>query len=191
LQQKAHNTIAEYVRSFQNGEEKGFGFFFREYYAALCYFSFQIIKDKSVAEEIVGDAFIKLWERHSSFENACNVKSFLYRTVHNASIDWTRRKKTKIKHIKELTNQATDREGYILEKMIEAEVYREIIASLKVLPPKCRQVFSMFYLEGKDYSQIADELTLSINTIRVQKARALTLLRKQLTVCLILSMFLG
>lgn len=180
MQQNNHYTAEAYILSFQAGEERGFSFFFKEFYAALCYFSYNIIKDKAAAEDIAEEAFIKLWERHSSFQNAANIKSFLYTIVRNASIDWLRQQKKRLAHSKEIIYLAEETESFIQQQIIEAETYREVVASLKILPPKCRQIFRMFYFEGKDYSQIAHELNLSINTIRVQKARALALLRQQL-----------
>jgi RNA polymerase sigma-70 factor (ECF subfamily) len=169
-----------YMKSFQAGEERGFSFFFKEFYAALCYFSYTIIKDRDAAEDIAEEAFIKLWERHPSFENAANIKSFLYAIVRNASIDWLRQQKKRLSYTKEIIYLAEEKESFIEQQIIEAETYREVVASLKILPPKCRQIFRMIYFEGKDYGQIASELNLSINTIRVQKARALAMLRRQL-----------
>jgi RNA polymerase sigma-70 factor (ECF subfamily) len=179
VQQHNPHRAEEYILSFQQGEEKGFSFFFKEFYAALCYFSYTIIKDSAAAEDIAEDAFIKLWERHSKFENAATIKSFLYSVVRNASIDRLREKKKRIAYSKEIIHLAEEKESFILQQIIEAETYREVVASLKILPPKCRQIFRMIYFEGKDYGQIASELNLSINTIRVQKARALALLRQQ------------
>jgi RNA polymerase sigma factor (sigma-70 family) len=98
----AYYSAADFVRSFQLGDEKGFNFFFREYYAALCYFSFQIIKDKPGAEEIAGEAFMKLSERHSSFNNIPSIKSFLYTTARNASLNWIRQRKRNGQRTKEL-----------------------------------------------------------------------------------------
>jgi RNA polymerase sigma-70 factor (ECF subfamily) len=187
VQRDFHNTAEEYISSFKKGEEKGFSFFFKEFYAALCYFSNTIIKDEAVAEDIAEETFIKLWERHGSFDNSASIKSFLYKVAHNASIDWLRKQKKELTYAKEIIYLGEEKESFILQQIIEAETYREVVAALKILPPKCRQIFRMLYIEGKDYSQIARELNLSINTIRVQKARALILLRQQLGTSLIFS----
>jgi len=190
--QNNFNTVTEYILSFQKGEEKGFSFFFREYHAALCYFSFRIIKDKDNAEDIVSEAYVKLWERHSGFDNLGSIRSFLYTVVHNASIDFLRQNKKRSAYSKEIAYLDEEKESYVLQQIIETETYREIVASLKKLPPKCREIFRMIYFEGKDYAEIANELKLSINTIRVQKARALAILRQQpgiLQIILILSVF--
>lgn len=152
----------------------------------------RIIKDKDNAEDIVSEAYVKLWERHAGFDNVGSIRSFLYTVVHNASIDSLRHQKKKTAYSKEIVYLDEEKESYVLQQIIEAETYREIVSSLKILPPKCREIFRMIYFEGKDYAEIANELKLSINTIRVQKARALAILRQQpgiLQIILILSTF--
>jgi RNA polymerase sigma-70 factor (ECF subfamily) len=190
LQGISSNTPQDYIRCFQNGEEKGFNFFFREYYAALCYFSFQIINNRQVAEEIADETLMKLWERHTDFNNALSIKSFLYTTARNTSLNWLREQKRYHKRVNELAYLRSETDVPVLHKIVEAELYREIHLSLKTLPPKCRQIFQMLFVEGKDYRQIAEELNLSINTIRSQKARALLLIRQRIAFSVLIFLFL-
>ena len=56
----------------------------------------------------------------------------------------------------------------------------QVYLALKTLPPKCRQVFTMLYVQGKPVKEIAEELQLSVSTVKSHKATALKLLRKQL-----------
>ncbi len=191
MQRNDHDTIADYIRSFQLGEEKGFSFLFREYNAALSYFSFQIIKNKEVAEEVAGDSLMKLWERHENFDNIPSIKSFLYTTARNASIDWLRRQKRNTQRANELIYLSENNEITIFQKKAEAELYKEIFLTLNTLPPKCRKIFSMLYIEGKNYQQIAQELNLSIDTIRNQKARGLMLIKQRMVFCLLISFLLN
>lgn len=177
MQHKNKETIGDYIRSFQNGEEKGFNFFFHEYYVALCYFSFQVIKEKSIAEEIAGDALMKLWERRENFDNLPTIKSFLYTATRNASLNVLRIQRRNNQRAKELLYLSNENEANVIHQIVETETYREIHLALKTLPPQCKKIFQMIFLEGKNSKQIADELNLSISTIRNQKARALTLLR--------------
>ncbi len=164
-----------------NWRGKGFSFFFREYYAALCYFSYQIIKDKEEAEEIAELAFIKLWERHANFDNAASIKSFLYITTRNASLNWTRQRKSNGQRSMELARHYSgDSESTTIHQIIEAELYREILQAINTLLPKCRQIIRTLFFEGKDYKQIAQELNLSIDTVRNQKARGLMLIKKRI-----------
>jgi RNA polymerase sigma-19 factor, ECF subfamily len=190
VHRNSNDTAADYIRSFQNGEEKGFNFFFIEYYAALCYFSFQVVKEKSIAEEIAGDALMKLWERHENFKKLTSIKSFLYTTVRNASLNWIRQKKRDSQRSMESVYLAEKTENDVMHKMVEAETYREIHMALKTLPPQCKKIFQMIFLEGKEYDQIARELNLSTKTVYSQKDRALSLIRQRISLGLWIGFFL-
>lgn len=172
------NNLREFFLSFKRKEEKGFDFVFKKYYASLCYFSNNIIKNEAAAEDISTESFIKLWERCGEFESLDHVRSFLYKVVRNGSIDWIRNNKKAQAFTKAQSHLCEPSEASIQQHLIAAETYREILAAIEKLPIRCRTIFKMIYLEGKDYTQIAEELGLSINTIRVQKARALAILRQ-------------
>ena len=174
------NHIDEYLQSFRNGKEKAFNFFFHLHYAALTLFCFRIIKDKEASEEIVQDAYLKLWERHENFYHATALKSFLFTVCKNASPDWLRSRRKETLNKQQLSYLSGSSDTNILHHMIAAEVYADIHAAMNTLPPQCRKIFRMIFLEGKSYQQIAEELHLSVPTIRSQKARALALIRQRI-----------
>lgn len=176
---KTNKSIEQFLEAFRHGEERGFNFFFREYYAALCYFSFQILDNRNEAEEVVGDAFIKLWERHTNFSSIAAIRSFLYATVKNASLNRIRQQKKDNARLKSIAYMTEHSEENRFQAIIEAETYNEIFSAIKKLPPQCRKIFQMMFFQGKDYEQIANELGLSISTVRNQKARGLQLLKKK------------
>lgn len=176
--EKFHND-EKWVDSFRKGEEKAFNFFFREYHAVLCYFSFQVLVNHSEAEEVVGDAFIKLWDRHTNFSSIAAIRSFLYTTIKNASLNRIRQQKKDNARLKSIAYMTEHSEENRFQAIIEAETYNEIFSAIKKLPPQCRKIFQMMFFQGKDYEQIAKELGLSVSTVRNQKARGLQLLKKK------------
>jgi len=153
---------------------------FREFYASLTWFSFKITDNRPVAEEIAAEALLKLWERHTGFDNISSIKSFLYTTTRNSSVSWLRKQKTDTKKVRELTHLSEKTEGTVLNQMLETEFYRTIFVAINTLPPQCRKIFRMLFIEGKDAAEIARELKLSLSTIRGQKARAIQLLRQRI-----------
>ena len=58
-----------------------------------------------------------------------------------------------------------------------AEVLREIHEEMQKLPPKCRKVMQFYFVEGLNYKDIAAQLDISINTVKSQKKRALSLMK--------------
>lgn len=179
LQPKGQHIVEELLHAFRAGQETGFNFVFREFYAALTYFSFSLVKNKEEAEEIAGDALLKIWERREGFENLASIKSFLYTTVRNASLNKLRQWRREANRANGWMPLQDKSDKEVLHHIIESETYRELLLALNTLPPQCRKIFSMLYIQGKSYQQVARELNLSIATIRSQKARAISLIRQR------------
>ena len=185
--------IHDYVAAFQRGEEQGFNYFFKTLYPALVYYAFRILNDRPVAEDVVGESFIKIWERHSTFSHPQVIKSWLYTTVRNTCINKLQERKRKLAQEQNLAKQMQDvHEGTALQDMILSEVIGQLHATIQVLPTECRKIFQMLYIQGKTVREVAEELDLSISTIKNQKARGLSIIRKrfpELTTVVVLEAF--
>ena len=164
----------------QSGDESAFDQLFRKYYTPLTFFAQNIVNNKEVAEDLVEDAFVKLWERTEILARSGSIKSYLYTTVQNASIDHLRKVKQMEFYFRETKANGNCWEKPIIHRIIEAETIYHIYQMLETLPPKCGQVFKMFYLEDKKLQEIAFELSLSLSTVKSQKSRALKLLKRKL-----------
>lgn len=175
-----HCTEEEALTALLEGQEEGLDFFFYRYYAPLIYFAFKLVRDQHLAEELSAEAFVKLWKHRLTLSGEGPLKVWLYRIVRNAAIDHLR----KVKRI-HLTGDSLNythetAEATVLHRMIEAETIHRIHYTLEGLPPGCRQVFQMFYFQGKSHEEIARELRLSPSTVRGQKKKALRLLKSKL-----------
>ncbi|MFC0514311.1 RNA polymerase sigma-70 factor [Mucilaginibacter angelicae] len=154
---------------------------FKQYYDRLVYFSLQLIKDKDQAEDIVQDAFIKYWnQRETVIQNRIAIKNFLYSTVRNASLNTIRHGKVVEAYIQYQGNTEPE-EPPVIEAIITAEAVAEIHAALHSLPESHRTISIMGYFDGKKNQEIADELDMSVNTVKKQKQRALELMRVKLS----------
>jgi len=153
---------------------------FGRYYDRLVFFAWQIIKDKQQAEDIAQDAFIAYWrQRDKIADHPTAIKNFLYSCVKNASLDL-------IRHLQVVDQfQATlpcieQGESYIIEAIISSEIIADVHAALEALPPHLRQLSKLSFLEGKKNHEVAEELGMSINTVKKQKQRALEILKLNL-----------
>ena len=174
------DDIQDHVNAFQRGEEKGFTYFFNALYPALLYYAFRILGDKPTAEDVVEESFIKIWERHSTFTHPKVIKAWLYTTVRNGCLNRLQQQQRAINQQDQLAKLSEgEYESFALHEIIRAEVIRELHENIESLPTACRQIFKMLYIQGKTVREIAEELKLSISTIKNQKARGLGLLRKR------------
>src|SRR5688572_8982050 len=85
---KNHAQTDLSIAALNKGDEHAFSNAFLAYYSALCFFSKGITGDSEAAEDIVEDLFLKLWKRREQFESEQHLKSFLYRSVKNASLNF-------------------------------------------------------------------------------------------------------
>jgi RNA polymerase sigma-70 factor (family 1) len=174
------DDVNGYRQAFQKGDEKAFDFFFRKYYAPLCFFANTYLNSEDDAEDMVQECFAKLWNRHAVMTNPQAIKSFLYTIVRNGCIDALRKKKTvgtAMHGFKYFGNALLNEE---LDEITHAEMIRKIYAVIHELPPRVQQVFRMYYIEGKNHDEIASELYTSPKTVSNQRLKALLLIREKL-----------
>ena len=174
---EAMDKDKELISKLKSGDEKAYNELFHQLYGRLCFFAEKYVKDQEVAEEIVEDTMVVLWEKRDKFEALGALKSYLYTTVRNASLDYLKKsgRHVSMDHLEglEFPNTADD---FIIEEEVHGILY-DAIASL---PDKCRRVFELSCIEELKYSEIADDMGISLNTVKSQRARALQLLREVL-----------
>lgn len=150
------------------------------YYDRLLYYAWTIIHDKETSRDIVQEAFICYWnQKNEVSSNLVQIRNFLYVNVKNACLKHLRHDKVVGKY-RTLQDADPVEESSALSKMIQAEVIGEIYAAIEALPEGCKKISKMGYLDGLKNQEIADQLGISINTVKTQKKRALALLRLKL-----------
>jgi RNA polymerase sigma factor (sigma-70 family) len=171
--------ISEHSRAFQRGEETGFNYFFNELYPSLLYFSFRILNNRPTAEEVVEEAFIRIWEMHYSFGHHQVIKSWLYTSIRNASI-------LKLRDIDmDAYNRIMDSEkkgdyqGAPLNNVIITEVITGVHSTIKLLPKGYREIFELFYISNMKIKDVAKKLGMSIDTVAKKKTKGLEILRSR------------
>lgn len=163
-----------------NGDKEAFSYIFGEYYAALCAFAEKLTGASGDVEDIVGEVFLKVWSRQQAFEDLRHLKDFLYKSTRNACFDFTRRS-IHSRERQALFLQSQDQWEAAAElDVIRMEVYRNIYREINQLPGQCRKIIHMGYIEGKTNNEIAQELGLSLQTVKNQKSRGISLLKLRL-----------
>lgn len=154
---------------------------FNEYYDRLVYFSFKIVNDKQDAEDAVQEAFVKYWnnkERISGEQGM--IKSYLYTSVRNISLNIVRHRRV-VKDFEQQPVPSTEKEEEgVINKIIQTEVLTKICAVMASMPDGCRKISWMGYIDGMKNREIADELGVSMNTVKTQKQRGAKILRTKL-----------
>lgn len=162
------------------GDESSFDFIYESYFAPLCVFANRFVGNEAL--DIVNNLFAKLWSSQTSFTNEKHTQSFLYLAIKNACLDLLKTTGRSKKREEEYSLLLTMTESDLEVQTIHNEYYAEIFRELKNLPPQCSKILQMSYLDGMSNEEVANELNLSIQTVKNQKYKGLKMLRKRLSI---------
>ncbi|MBB6502382.1 RNA polymerase sigma-70 factor [Pedobacter cryoconitis] len=168
-------TGKDLLELIEEDDKSAFTVFYSNNFQKLILVSDRYVKNIHVAEEIVQDMFLKIWEDKALLVYVNSVSAYLYRSVVNASINYVNRQKNIEKHHLKIAEHLTDDDIEIINEQNELIVllYNEI----ELLPEKCQRVFKLSRLEGLKYRDIANQLSISEKTVENHMSNALRLLR--------------
>ena len=163
------------IANLHYGESEAFRKIFEEYHARLCFFASKLLPQGIAPEDVVQDTFIKLWEKRQEFDSIGSIQAFLYISVKNHCLNLFKHDKV-VKKFSSLPHQEVQEE-IIMSRIMEAEVLEKVYKALETLPEGCQNVLQLSYFEGLKNREVAAYLRISVNTVKTQKKRALSLLR--------------
>lgn len=153
---------------------------FKEYYKALHAYAAVLLKDEETAEEIVQGMFLKLWEKRESFAIHASVKAFLYRCVHNDSLNHLKHLKVQQKYSEHASYEMEFQSNQPVRTVEMKELEERLREALAELPEQCLTIFQLSRYQEMKYREIADQLGISVKAVEKQMSKALKLLRIRL-----------
>jgi RNA polymerase sigma-70 factor (ECF subfamily) len=166
--------------SLSNQNEAAFEKVFKTYFKGLHAFAYTFVKDDVMAEEIVQNVFFRIWEKKEQLQIDDSLKSYLYRSVHNESLNHIKHLKVKTSFQLQYSGNMESSNQDASNQMIATELETEIEKAINELPQQCRIIFQMSRFEQLKYQQIADQLNISIKTVENQMGKALKVMRSKL-----------
>ncbi|MEO7048451.1 MAG: RNA polymerase sigma-70 factor, partial [Ferruginibacter sp.] len=163
-----------------------FAAIYKKLYPYAFFFARTFVSPEDAAD-IVVSVFTKLWQQKKQFENLTHIKAFLRPCIKNACFDHilnvsSRTQRENRWYYKHCTDE---NESQFLKEEIAAEKLERIYKEIEKLPPRCRKVFKMAYLDDLKNIEIANLLNLTVFTVKNQKSHALRVLRMVLSGALI------
>jgi RNA polymerase sigma-70 factor (family 1) len=146
---------------------------------SLYQFSYSFVKSKQVAQEIVSDVFIKLWQIRSQLKAIDNLKPYLFGITKNFSLNYLARASKNLSiQLDDIDLNEIGIESVIEFKNPEAlyisrETVKNIMQAIRGLPPQCQIILSLVKVEGLKYKEVAKLLDISVFTVRNQVAIAI------------------
>lgn len=172
-----HDT--ERIRRIRDGNECAFEQLFRHYGQALVHFAHNYVHDLSIAENLVQDVFVAVWENRTTLNPDHSIKSYLYTATKNRALKHLRHEEVKRKNREkiDLYSVAPSTPEDLLR---HDETAAAIGRAIETLPEKCRRIFKMNRFDHLTYAEIAEVLGISVKTVETQMGRALHALRRTL-----------
>ena len=167
--------------ALRSGDIQAFSQLYLSLYPPLCFFAESLLHDRAKAEEVVAGVFENLWVRRKKIKEVENIKSYLYTSVHNNCLYLIRQRTRHEKHHKDIRHLTPEAEETVLQNIYYAEALQEVFKAVATLPEQRRKVITMIYGDGLKPEEIAEQLGLSIETVRTHKKLAMAELRKMLS----------
>ncbi len=185
---EAPNTLKqELLDALKEGKEEAYRQVFFEHFEPLTYFANKYLNDWDASRDVVQEVFSQLYEKRQSLDISTSLKSYLYRSVSNRSLNTIKSQKTHSRHheiLKSAADDLTEERGIELNEL-ELQIHKVI----DTLPDQCRHIFRLSRFEHKTNDEIANELGISKRTVETQISKALKTLRNSLKI-IILQFFL-
>lgn len=168
----------ELLLLLKNGSLEAYEILFKKYYKALCAQATFMLVDEAKAEDLVQKLFIDFWDKKIYRKIDRSLKAYLYRSVRNLCINEIERskllkRKLEIYHEYQLKRE----EAPSLEQKELAATIRNI---LREFPSQRLKAFTLVYMEDKRYHEAAEEMGVSVNSLKTHLKLALRVLRDKL-----------
>lgn len=163
------------VEGIQKQDEKAYELLFNTYYKKLCAYSFGVVKDMVVAEEIVQDFIYKLWENPSYIQTHDKLRPYMFRSVYNNSLQQLKSRARFDENSEVIFSMQESYEKS--EHQVEMdELYDALERSLNSLPPKTREIFTLNREDDLSYKEIAIKVNLSVKSVEYHISKAMKLI---------------
>lgn len=174
---KMNSTEQDFVHRINVKEEAAFHDLFTRFRSYLVLFAMRRIGQLDVAEDIVQETFIAIWENKKTFNSYQGLKAYLYELVQNKCTNYLKHKQVEDKYVSFVKTTGEEVEGDY--NLMQEEIYRELYVAVRELPEKCQRVFEL-HLEGKKNDEIAEILGISVLTVKSHKQNALHILKEKM-----------
>jgi RNA polymerase sigma-70 factor (family 1) len=170
-----------YWKRIQKGDQFALEQVYKTSYKVLVYYASEITGQPNLAEEIVHDVFIKIWENRSSLLIQGSFKAYLFQSVHNHSLNSVRQQKTKRESVNtgvtedtwKFISETYDLHENLIEKIFSDETEMIINGIIEDLPDQCRKVFTMSRYDLLKNEEISARLGITEHTVRSHLYKAL------------------
>jgi len=171
---------ADWLARLRDGDHAAFDAIFRQWYEPVVRSANRVLHDPGVAEELSQDVFLELWRRRETLAPDSSVAGYLMQAVRNRALNHLRHLQVQTKsavYVEALSEPAEQADAEAQAGELQ-DAIRDAIAAL---PPRTREVFLLSRERNLRYSEIAEQLGVSVKAVEANMSRALRQLREKLS----------
>ncbi|MGE7774759.1 RNA polymerase sigma-70 factor [Chitinophaga sp. NPDC101104] len=161
-----------------SGENTAFEELFRQHFVSLCTIAYYVVDDKDAARDIVQDFFLGFWSKRHQIRLTHDFKHYATKAVRYASINYLKKTgRVKLEELEVMDGLAMQFTAE--DKEVRETRYRALWEALNRMPEQRRRIFLMSNQEKIKYKDIAEQMGISINTVKTHIRLALLFLREE------------
>jgi len=170
-------TEESLIKKCASGDSLAQKTFYEKFAGKMMGVCLRYAKDYEEAQDVMQDAFIKIFGKLANYEKKGSLEGWIRRIVVNTALDSYRKNKKHQQNVDvETVNYLLEDKTYIIEEL-NAD---DLLAVIKTIPPGYQMVFNLFAIEGYSHREIAEQLNITESTSKSQYSRARKLLRELL-----------
>jgi RNA polymerase sigma-70 factor (family 1) len=177
-------TDPSLVVLIRQGNERAFEKVYHAYHRIIYTYAMKFTRSVEASEEVTHDIFLKLWQFRENIDTSCSFKNLLFTISKNQLLNCQRHDKYIASLAYQHPFESVISRNAGEDRILAEELQRAFEKAINQLPPQCKLIFNMSRLENKSYDEIARELYISRNTVRLQIIKSLKLLREKLNIIL-------
>lgn len=171
----------ELLTHLKNGDMLAFDRIYELYSHKLYSFVFKIIKNESDADDIVQEVFVKIWESRGKLDDYKSLNSYILTIAYNNSIDLIRKRINSNKYLEHLKKSSVIQStASSIDELEFNELNNQVEKLIAQLPERQKQVYHLHREEGLTYPEIAEQLSISKNTVENHMVKALRYIRQNM-----------
>lgn len=180
-QQSASWNEQDVLIQLKAGEELAFGKLYAHYSEMIYGRLLRLLKDQDMADELIQELFLKVWEKREQINSSQSFKSYLYTIAENLVYDHFRKVARDKKLQEKFRLITTELYTHTEEDLLSKENREMIDKAIATLPPQRKTAFVLCKMEGKSYEEAAAIMGVSASTVSNHLVKATMTVRAYLS----------
>jgi RNA polymerase sigma-70 factor (family 1) len=182
LDNKQINIEKELFARVAQGDEEAFNTLFHAYVPRLHTLIMKVTRSEGVAKDIIQEVFLYLWIDRESLANIEVPQNWIFKIAYNRSYSWLSRQFSRNRKYNEFIQQNPTEGDDSLEQTVTLhETARLIREATALLPEQARRIFQLSRETGLKAAEVADQLEISVQTVRNSLVRSVKFVKEYLS----------